>query len=207
MVSKIVTYEKSKEEISGALLVAGKKLYGENDYDFVTAVQEIGTLLEGTMAVGEIFQGPLGDEAARAALLEGVNQGASIVNFVGHGSNEIWASLFSSDDAPDLTNGSKLPFFISMTCLNGFFHDLYTESLAEALMRAEQGGAVAVWASSGLTFPDAQHVINQELIRQILSGGKMTVGQAAVRAKAATSDPDVRGTWILFGDPATRLKY
>ena len=75
-----------------------------------------------------------------------------------------------------------------MTCLNGFFHDLYTESLAEALMRAEQGGAVAVWTSSGLTFPDQQHLINQELIRQLLSSEKITIGQAAARAKAATSD-------------------
>jgi len=207
MVSKIVTYEKSEEEINGALLVAGKKLYGGEDYDFETAVHDIGTLLEGRMAVDEILQGQVGDGPARTALLDGVNQGPSIVNFIGHGSNEIWASLFSSDDAPALTNGSKLPFFISMTCLNGFFHDLYTESLAEALMRAEQGGAVAVWTSAGLTFPDEQHLINEELIRQLLSSKKTTIGQATVRAKAATEDGDVRRTWILFGDPATRLKY
>ena len=35
-----------------------------------------------------------------------------------------------------------------MNCLNGFFHDLYTTSLAESLITAPQGGAVAVWASS-----------------------------------------------------------
>ena len=77
--------------MSGALLVAGKKLYGEEDYDFETAVQEIGTMLEGRMTVGEILQDQVGDAAAREALLAGVNQGPSIVNFVGHGSNEIWA--------------------------------------------------------------------------------------------------------------------
>jgi len=218
MVSKIATYESSKEKMSGALLVAGKKLYGAADYDFETAVQEIGTMLEGRMTVNEILQDQIGDGAAREALWAGVHQGPSIVNFVGHGSNEIWGelwdyhdgisfSLFSSDDAPTLTNGSKLPFFINMTCLNGFFHDLYTESLAEALMRAEEGGAVAVWTSSGLTYPDQQHLINQELIRQLLSSEKITIGQAAASAKAATGDQDVRRTWILFGDPATRLKY
>jgi hypothetical protein len=207
MVSKIVTYERSKEKMSGALLVAGKKLYGEDDYDFETAVQDIGNLLEGRMTVGEIFQDQVGDAAAREALLARVNQGPSMVNFVGHGSNEVWASLFCSDDAPALANGSKLPFFINMTCLNGFFQDLFTESMAESLMRAELGGAVAVWASSGLTYPDQQHLIHQELIRQLLSSGTITIGQAAARAKAATGDQDVRRTWILFGDPATRLKY
>ena len=32
------------------------------------------------------------------------------------------------------------------------------------------------------------------------------IGEAAMRAKAATGDPDIRKTWILFGDPATRLR-
>ena len=99
MVSKIVTYERSMKKMGGALLVAGKKLYGEEDYDFDTAVQEIGTLLEDRMTTDEIFQGQVGDAAAREALLAGVNQGYSMINFVGHGSNEVWASLFSSDDA------------------------------------------------------------------------------------------------------------
>ena len=38
-----------------------------------------------------------------------------------------------------------------MTCLNGYFHDPAFESLAQALMSAEGGGAVAVWAPSGMT--------------------------------------------------------
>jgi len=32
-----------------------------------------------------------------------------------------------------------------MNCLNGLFHDVYTQSLAEALMLAPNGGAVSVW--------------------------------------------------------------
>jgi hypothetical protein len=48
-----------------------------------------------------------------------------------------------------------------MTCLNGLFHDVYTESLAEAMLKAQQGGAVAVWASSGLTGPEGQVVMNK----------------------------------------------
>jgi hypothetical protein len=75
------------------------------------------------------------------------------------------------------------------------------------LLKAEQGGAVAVWASSGLTEPENQGPMNQEMVRLLFSGESLTLGQAAVRAKAATSDQDVRRTWILFGDPTTKLKY
>jgi hypothetical protein len=130
------------------------------------------------------------------------------VTYVGHGSIEVWqGSYFDSDYAEALTNGVRLPFFLDMTCLNGFFHDLYSESLAEALLKAEQGGALAVWASSGLTEPESQAPMNQELIRLLFSSESLTLGQATARAKAATNDQDVRKTWILFGDPTTRLKY
>ena len=93
-----------------------------------------------------------------------------------------------------------------MTCLNGHFHDVYTESLAEAFLKAKHGGAVAVWASSGLTEPGKQVVLNQELIRLLVNGESLTLGEAVGRAKAAVQDPDIRRTWILFGDPATRLR-
>jgi hypothetical protein len=32
------------------------------------------------------------------------------------------------------------------------------------------------------------------------------VGEAVARAKAAASDPDVRRSWMLFGDPSMQLK-
>jgi hypothetical protein len=34
----------------------------------------------------------------------------------------------------------------------------------------------------------------------------LTIGEAAAKAKTGVLDPDVRRTWILFGDPAMRLK-
>lgn len=34
----------------------------------------------------------------------------------------------------------------------------------------------------------------------------LTLGEAAVRAKAAVSEGDMRRTWILLGDPTTKLQ-
>jgi len=92
-----------------------------------------------------------------------------------------------------------------MTCLSGYFIDVYTESLAEALLKAKQGGAVAVWGSSGLTEPSGQAILNQEVIRLLSNGESLTLGETVARAKAAVSDTDIRYTWILFGDPTMRL--
>jgi len=76
------------------------------------------------------------------------------------------------------------------------------------LIKAE-GGAIAVWASSGLTLPGQQALINQQLYRLIFANpgmAVMTIGEATSRAKSATTDIDVRRTWLLVGDPTMRLK-
>jgi hypothetical protein len=94
-----------------------------------------------------------------------------------------------------------------MTCLNGYFQDLSTESLAEALLKAEHGGAVAAWASSGLSQPGGQSAMDQRLIQLLFSGADSPMlGDAIRSAKTATDDRDVRRTWILFGDPTMRLR-
>jgi hypothetical protein len=80
------------------------------------------------------------------------------------------------------------------------------ESLAEAMLKGGQGGAVAVWASSGMTGPEGQKAADRELIEQLMRRPNVTIGEATVRAKAMTTDQDTRRTWILFGDPSARLR-
>lgn len=48
--------------------------------------------------------------------------------------------------------------------------------------------------------------MNKELIRLLFNGDRMTLGEATIGAKAIIADPDIRRTWILFGDPITRMK-
>ena len=84
--------------------------------------------------------------------------------------------------------------------------DTFSYSLAEALLEAPNGGAVAVWASSTLTEPDGQDVMNRALFAQLFGGGNLTIGEAINRAKLAVPDPDVRKSWILFGDPSMKLR-
>jgi hypothetical protein len=63
-----------------------------------------------------------------------------------------------------------------------------------------------VWTSSGMTTTDKQMPMNQRLFRLLFVGNEsLTLGEATMKAKAATGDSDVRRTWTLFGDPAMRL--
>jgi hypothetical protein len=206
VVSKIVGYEKSRR-VNEALLVADKR-EGSNDFNFEGASEEVRSLLPSSLIVRQINRGEFSDSLqAKAELLRGINRGPLLVDYIGHGSVEVWrGSLFSTDDAEGLVNAYRLPFFVSMTCLNGFFQAPYADTLAEALLKAKGGGAVAVWASSRLTEPDKQAVMNKELIRLLFNSGSITLGEATARAKKAISDQDIRKTWILFGDPTIRLR-
>jgi hypothetical protein len=189
----------------GALLVSDHF----EDYDFEAANQSIRALLPSNMPVTTVNRRDSSAEQVRSDIVAGINQGPQLVNYAGHGSVEVWtgAGILRSTDKSSLTNGNKLPVVVTMTCLNGFFQDVFTESLAEALIRAEGGGAVAVWASSGLTEPDRQALIDQQLISLLFGNEQsLALGDAVRAAKAATADMDVRRTWILFGDPTMRIR-
>ncbi len=178
------------------------------DFNFPGESARLEDLVAGTFPVQRILWNQAEGGQARAELLACLNAGPWLVDYLGHGSVEVWGGgdLLTVEDASELQNGTCLPVVVSMTCLNGFFHDVYTESLAEVFLRAERGGAIAVWTSSGLTSPPQQLLANRELFRVILEGGALTLGEAALEAKAAVKNPDVKRTWILFGDPALRIR-
>lgn len=135
-------------------------------------------------------------------------QGQSLVNYSGHGNVNTWtgANIFTSIDASASANGNKLPLVLVMNCLNGYFQDPRLDGIAEALIKAPNGGAVAVFASSGETIPDGQHDMNRELYLLIYGSPTVPLGDAIKNAKTFTSDIDVRRTWILFGDPSMKIR-
>jgi hypothetical protein len=206
VISKIIGYEQGSGGWTREVLLVADI---NDSFDFEAASSGVEALLPDNLTVKRIFRGQFeDDERVRKELLGDLNQGALLVNYLGHGSTEVWRGyVFTSEDAEGLVNGPRLPFVVSMTCLNGLFHDLYSESLAEALLKAKNGGAVAVWTSSGMTEPGGQTVMDKELFRLLFNGESLTLGEATMRAKKAVGDGDIRRTWILFGDPTTRLKY
>jgi hypothetical protein len=207
MVAKILSYDHSTPT-EGLLLVADS-----NDvYDFEAACSRLRGLVPPALRVEEIDRGRLDPVTAKNRLIESLNRGQKIVNYIGHGNVNQWrGDLLTSSDAISLTGAEQATVFVMMTCLNGYFHDPALDSLAESLMKVEKGGAVAVWASTGMALPDEQVAMNQQLYRLLLTASgpdakPMTLGEAMLTAKASVSAIDIRRSWILFGDPTTRLR-
>ena len=202
LIAKILAYDQSNpaEEM---LLVAD----ANDEYDFEGASAELHSLVPGDVRAVDLDRGQMSDAAAKAALLDAIARGQRLVNYTGHGNVNQWhGNLLTNDDAAVLNNADHLPVFLMMTCLNGYFNDPSLDSLAEKLLMNPRGGAVAVWASSGQTLPGGQWTVNQEMYRQMFSAPQVRLGDAARAAKVATTDVDVRQTWILFCDPTMRLK-
>ncbi|HUP59630.1 MAG TPA: SdrD B-like domain-containing protein [Thermoanaerobaculia bacterium] len=176
-----------------------------NGYPFNLAADAISQTIPGSYTIDRIDIGTT--PGASAAIVSSFNRGSLLTSFIGHGSVELWSNnYFNSSTASTLTNNPRLPFVVSMNCLNGYFHDLFTNSLAEALLNNANGGAIGVWASSALSGANGQLAVCVKFNQNVFGPTPMTIGDAILRAKEATRDPDVRRTWILFGDPSMKLK-
>lgn len=209
VVSKLIGYRRSRPSESVTLVSDAN-----DGFNFEQASAQLRALIPSGLKIEEIKRGELDPLTAKGRLLDSITRGDKLVNYVGHGSANQWrGSLLTSAEAKALNNADRLPMFVMMTCLNGYFHDAALDSLAESLLKAERGGAIAVWASSGMTLPDQQAVLNQQLYRLLfipsISGRQSsapTLGEATQRAKSAVVDNDIRRTWVLLGDPTMRLR-
>ncbi len=207
VVGKIVGYAHASPGgwTNQTLMVADR----DDTINFTKEAKAAQSQLPPSMNVHDIFAGDLDAGSVRQQIVWGINSGDLLVNYTGHGSVEVWAGddLFDNAAASSLTNGSRLPVFLIMNCLNGFFQDVYTESLAESLLLAKSGGAVAVWASSGLNQADPQAQMDKVMVQSLFTQPTPALGDAVHQAKSGIADPDVRRTYILFGDPLMRLKW
>jgi uncharacterized repeat protein (TIGR01451 family) len=207
VVAKIVNYERNRfagSWNSQALLIADQNI----DANFSLATTTAAHILPASLQVSQILVSDLDAATARSEILAALNNGSLLVNYSGHGAEQQWSfsDLFNTTDAAALTNGGRLPVYILMDCLNGFFQDVYAQSLAESLLLAPHGGAVAVWASSGFTDQGPQATMNQTLLHQFAATPDLSLGRLILEAKSGITDKDVRRSWILFGDPAMKFQ-
>ncbi len=205
LMAKFVSHDQNPPPLKGKALVITD---APDDFSFDTASEPLIRTLSESLSVNRLRLEAVSPAQASETLREQLLAGPLIVSYLGHGALDRWApgGFITTADARALKAGPQLPIVLSMTCLNGFFQDPVTESLAEALLRSAEGGAIAVWASSGLTVAREQVPMQQALVEQLMASNQATLGEAMIEAQRAAQDLDVRRTWHLFGDPTIRLR-
>ena len=166
----------------------------------------------------EYLMGPGGEKPeAREALIGAFNQGALIINWIGHGSANLWADerIFRRiQDIPRLTNGKRIPLIFTASCSIGKFDLPSPECMAEDFMRSRTNGTISVVSATRDVFASPNAELNNYFFDQVLIEDSAGIGESLYMAKfmRAGGRPDSQvyfndRYYIVLGDPAQLLQY
>lgn len=156
--------------------------------------------------------------AAKSDLLRAINSGSLVVNYSGHGAEQILSAerIFRSEDILSLTNTIRPTIFVTATCSFGRYDDDLDQSGAEKLLLYPTGGAVAsftttrvVYTSSGTNSAN-NFTLNIDLSKNMVEPDKdglpKRLGDIYLETKA-TEFGAVENSrkFILLGDPLMRI--
>ncbi len=153
----------------------------------------------------------------RSDFLSRFDRGAGMITFNGHSSWHQWAveSFLRWDrdsainDVTSLRNRYRLPVVLGMTCFTGFFHHPAYPTMDESLLRHADGGAIAVWGSTGLGVATGHRALQTGFYRTVMDEGEMNLGSATLVGKTKLHADgihlDLLDTFTLFGDPAMAI--
>ena len=148
----------------------------------------------------------------REDIIHAINDGRLIVNYTGHGNQNLWADerIFRrTQDIPRLNNSARLPLIFNASCSIGFFDDPRGEGMAEDLLRYAAGGAVGTISATRLVYSRPNFEFNKAGMTQLLSDKGYTIAEAVFVTKLlrqggfGVGDNDRK--YIYIGDPLTRL--
>lgn len=214
VVNKIIAYEQSPPDATWnqrVLLVAD-----DGDSAFRANSEQLAARLPSSYTIERVYAEHYPPGNPTSDITSAINTGAILVNYIGHGEIHGWGRwgdnqrIFSSAAARALSNSKRLPVVTVANCLNGYFASAFTVSLAEELQRHPQGGAVAVWAATGLDYPEGHRLLLNFFYDAIFQDHQYTLGAATTvaRIKTYTHSPERAAlvhTFVLFGDPAQEL--
>jgi len=167
--------------------------------------------------------------ASASALATAINNGVSTIAYCGHGSeNSFVTTGFNNNNINALNNGQKLPFIVSVACVNGAFHSQGGNCFAEVWLKKENGGAVITWMAT-INQPWNPPMRGQDYFYDVLTGGynyttqpgngisteelrthwgAIAVNAANLMLNEATTSDDLATvrTWTTFGDPNLQLR-
>lgn len=171
--------------------------------------QELANILPSTAQASVVNRQEMTDAQMQQEIFTRGSDNPLLVVYTGHGSTVGWtnANLLSNSNVGNLNN-DLLGFYMVVGCLNGYSHDPYSDSLAEALLKSPNG-AMGVFASSGsivVSGPTAMSPVLTDKIFNSQPNDLMRIGDVVRLSKQSSLDADSKRTYQLFGDPTVYIK-
>ena len=233
-VNKAINYEKTpnmeagwRETFIGIGSAEGSGTGDDGEIDYTHIQRIFSERLQPFTYVTE--NGNYGNSANANTLAGHVNAGASTIAYCGHGAETYFVTTnYSNNNVNASTNGDKLPFIVSVACVNGKFNQ-NGDCFAEAWLKKENGGAVVTLMST-INQPWTPPMRAQDYFYDILVGGfdynqysgqngintneqRTHWGSIVVNAftlalteSSTSSDLETFQTWTTFGDASLQLR-
>lgn len=149
--------------------------------------------------------------AVNAEIVKSINDGTVIVNYIGHGSPELWAheAVFEkSITLPQLRN-EKYFFLTAATCDFAYFDIPGYQSSAEALLLLENAGSIGAFSSARAVYSLQNHQMMYEFFRNLFNERDTLnltypIGYVNFLTKQKFFTINDQ-KYFIFGDPLLRL--
>lgn len=139
-----------------------------------------------------------------------VEEGALIINYVGHGGPSGWAGerILQTSDILKWENQEKLPVFITATCEFSRFDEPQIISGGEMILLNPIGGGIALFTTTRLAYSQSNFSLNQRLYSSafVRIDGEMPYLGDLIRLSKPPGQRTTRN-FVLLGDPALRMAY
>ncbi|MCF6238880.1 MAG: C25 family cysteine peptidase, partial [Candidatus Marinimicrobia bacterium] len=149
---------------------------------------------------------------ARDDFIRKLYNGTLLVNYLGHGSPNVWAQeeVFTVSDLGLVKTGMRLPFWIAGTCDWAKYDDINSSCVPEELMLMQSNGAVGILSTTRKTYASPNSALLSVFFNYLFpendAGRSIAVGDAIMLAKNIAETSDVNNEkYILFSDPALKL--
>jgi len=216
IIDKIINYDVNRPSSSwnsDVLLVAD-----DDESDFKTISEALANQLPYYYSSNKVYVGDYPGGDPTVDITSFINNGSILTSYAGHGEYFRWGrwnnnqdNIYEVGDLESLSNVDKLTVVTAANCVNGFFSTFNDrDTIAESFQRLPDKGAVAVWAPGSTGYPSGHRILMGEFYKSIFQFDQDQLGVAtnlALNALYAESElfAELVETYILFGDPATRI--
>jgi hypothetical protein len=148
--------------------------------------------------------------AAKKAILESLNSGTLLLNYVGHGNETTLSAeeIFKVQDLENWPNQTQLPLWFTATCEFGRHDSPFIRSAAEELLFADSKGAIGLLATGRPVFSSVNFTINEAFIQALAAAGRLggtDLGSLYRQTKNESLNGSYNRNFSLMGDPSLRL--
>jgi hypothetical protein len=210
IIDKIIAYESlAGSTEKKALFIADDPVIGAN---FTLDSDGVVSLLPQGYTAKKIYLGDYPADTAHSLIIDRINEGIDIINYIGHGGRDRLADegILLSSDVSLMANMQNLPVMLAFTCTIGQFDVPGYDSLGEALILGSYGGAAAVWSPSGLSINSRATILDRAFFEAIVPGETNVLGDVIREAlgeyRTTGGDISMLDIYNLLGDPALKLR-